>query len=208
MLWIETGIAPPKAETIACAKELGAEVLHIPALIAEELQFELSLENIDCVFIGSPRAAKIAAKNLEAFKGQILAVGEGTAKALEAKQIHCKAFGDGTGAENFLFEIQEGKFNGVALAKRIVWISAEETAADLKALALKFGIEIQHVPVYRTTPNPIIRELVKQVVHPCKWILRSGKGVKALRQFFECEDSFEAIGKSAEIALESINKQD
>lgn len=210
MLWIETGIASPKAEMQEEACKQNALVLHLPALFVEPLHSDFSLDSFEAVFVASPRAAKIAAAKILDFQKKnnraIFALGSGTATALKKENIENCLSGDGSGAETFLQAIKDGLYAPKTLPKKIAWISAEETAADLKALANLFKIDIVHIPVYRTINRNFSEDEVKKIIHPCKWFLRSGKGVNAVSRYFSENDSFEAIGKSAQEALKALSR--
>ena len=200
MLWIETGIALPKATLVNEAKNANASVLHLPALSVIDLHAEFSLKGFDAVFVASPRAAGIVCAQLKTCESDIYAIGESTAKAIEKEGIAVKQFGDGSGAETFIFSLKQ---NGVNL-QNIAWLSAEETAADLPEIAQKFKIKIQHIAVYKTVPAIFSKEQIAKIEHPCKWILRSGKGVYAVQDLFKENDIFEPIGKSASDALKNF----
>lgn len=204
MLWIETGIAKPTSELLDSASKANAMLLHLPALAVEPLCPTFSTVAFEAAFFGSPRAAIFAAQRnlLNGFTGKVIAVGEGTAKALTKTGFATDICGDSSGAENLL---QKLCANG-NLPKTIAWISAEETAVNLNELAKHFDISIQHVPVYRTIAATFSAEQIAKIEHPCRWILRSGKGVLAVQKFFEKTDEFEAIGASAKKALELAPK--
>lgn len=202
MVVVETGIEPPKPEVFALALEAGAEVAHVPALEVVNLELEFSLEGFDAAFVGSPRAAALALPELAKFAGEIFAPGQGTAKVLSRAGLGVSRVGSGAGA----FEMFREAAASGELPKKIAWLSAQETAADLNELAQKFGMEVSHFALYRTLPSGKLAAELRAVPQPRKFLLRSGKAVRAIAAFL-CEgDECVPFGKSAEEALKALRR--
>ncbi len=117
---------------------------------------------------------------------------------------HLKKQSDKNFGAEHLFDYITSICDGSFPIQKIIWISAQETAADLKKLSTKFQTEILHCPVYQTKPNENLKLKLQNIESPRHWILRSGKGVQALAPFFKANDEFQAIGKSAEQALSDL----
>lgn len=200
MVWVETGLEPPKPEVLELAAKEGAKVVHVPALEVVSLELEFSLDGFEAAFVGSPRAAKLVAQKLSDFRGEVLAAGSGTAAALARAGICASKVGGGNGA----FEVLKDFAAASELPKKIAWLSAKETAADLGELAKEFGIEISHFAVYETLASRGLEPALAGIPAPRKFLLRSGKAVLAVRAFLCAGDECVPFGKSAERALGEI----
>lgn len=200
MVWVETGLEPPGGELLALAAREGAEVVHVPALEVVDLELEFSLTGFDAAFVGSPRAARLAARELLNFKGEIFAAGSGTATALETAGVRVSKTGGGTGALEMLRELAAAS----GLPKNFAWLSAKETAVNLGELSREFGIEISHFALYETQASRGLAAALAGIPAPRKFLLRSGKAARAVAGFLNAGDECVPFGKSAERALGEI----
>lgn len=200
MVWVETGLEPPKPEVFELAAKEGAKVVHVPALEVVNLELEFSLEGFDAAFVGSPRAATLVAQKLSDFEGEVFAAGSGTAAALARAGICASKVGGGNGAFEMLKELAAVS----ALPQKIAWLSAKETAVNLEELAKEFGLEISHFAVYETLASRGLGPELAGLPAPRKFLLRSGKAVHAVRAFLCAGDECVPFGKSAARALSEI----
>lgn len=198
MLVIDTRMTPPTAAAILAEKSNGNELFHLPALAYRATGVSVDLSGCDAVFVGSPRAAKLAENVLRKFSGAVFAAGEKTAVSLLEKGISVADAGSGNGIKED-FE----KFLKKRKCKNFAWISALETAANLETLASQFEIFIRHFPVYETFPAPVDEKFLESLEHPVAWNFYSGKGVLALIRFVQSNDKVNLFGSSAKREFEN-----
>lgn len=198
MLVIDTRMTPPTVAEVLAEKNNGNELIHVPALAYRVSGISVDLSGCDAVFVGSPRAARLSENVLENFSGPVFAAGEKTAVSLLKKGISVADAGSGEGIEED-FE----KFLKKRKCKSFAWISATETAANLDALAFRFGISIRHFPVYETFPSPVDENFLNNLEHPVAWNFYSGKGVLALIRFVQSGDKVNLFGSSAKREFEN-----
>ncbi len=198
MLVIDTRMTPPTAAAILSEKANGNELFYLPALAYRATGVSVDLSGCDAVFVGSPRAVKLAENVLRKFSGAVFAAGEKTAVSLLEKGISVADAGSGNGIEED-FE----KFLKKRKCKNFAWISASETAANLETLASCFGISIRHFPVYETFPASVDEKFLESLEHPVAWNFYSGKGVLALIRFVQSNDKVNLFGSSAKKEFEN-----
>ena len=194
---IFTKIDAPSKEFVESEKAKGNVVLHIPALKFSKTEISLEIFECDAAFVGSPRAAMIACDALKNFNGSIFTAGEKTAQFLLQQGISVAAAGTLEGdSKNF------PEFLRIRKTKKIAWISAQETAADLTKIAEENHVAIQHFPVYKTNAAEIDEEKMQALTHPLIWNFYSGKAVKAMLRFVQKNDAVNLFGASAKKAFE------
>ncbi len=198
MLVIDTKITPPSEEDVLRERSRGNTLVHRPALGYRETGIPLELSGCEAAFVGSPRAVRAAKNALENFNGPVFAAGGGTARSLLAFGIPVAFAGSGEGIEKDFEEFLKKR-----PCKSFAWISARETAADLKLLAQKFQISVRHFAVYETMPAPIDKKFFGELSHPVAWNFYSGKGVKALVRFVARNDVVHLYGTSAQREFEN-----
>ncbi len=199
MLVIDTKLTPPDAETLAREASAGNEVWHVPALQYRPTGIRLDLSGCDAAFLGSPRAVELAKDVLKDFSGVIFTAGKKTAQCLLQKGIPVAAAGSENGAGKDF-----PQFLKIRNVQKVAWISAAQTAADLSQIAKENSIEIQHFPIYETSPAPVDEEKLRSLSHPVGWNFYSGKAVLALKRFIQKEDVVRLFGASAEAAFKSV----
>lgn len=199
MLVIDTKMTPPNAETFSQEALAGNELWHVPALQYRPTGIQIDLSNFDAAFLGSPRAVNLSKEVLKNFDGVIFTAGAQTAQCLLQEGIPVAAAGSENGAgKDFPGFLQKHP------VKKVAWISASQTAADLHAIAEENQIEICHFPVYETSPAPVDEEKFKALEHPVAWHFYSGKAVLALKRFIQKSDVVHLHGASAEKAFKSV----
>ncbi len=196
MLVIYTKMEPPPADFIQRERAAGNSVWHVPALNFRRTGIVPDLEGFDAAFVASPRAAVIAAESLAHFDGAVFAAGPGSARVLLQMGISVSAAGSGNGAEKDFPEFLKKR-----PVSRVAWISARETAADLRAIALQCAVSVEHFPVYETFPAAIDEGKLSKLERPVEWHFFSGKAVQAFRRFIQGGDRVKLHGASAEKAF-------
>ena len=149
MLVIDTKMTPPNAEAFTREALAGNELWHVPALQYRPTGIPLELSDFDAAFLGSPRAVNLSKEVLKNFCGVIFAAGVQTAQCLLQSGISVSVAGSENGAgKDFPGFLKKHP------VKKVAWISASQTAADLRAISEENQIEICHFPVYETSPAP------------------------------------------------------
>ena len=196
MLVIYTKIDAPGEDFIAAEREKGNRVLHIPALTYAPTGNPLNFLDCDSAFVGSPRAAAIAKEALKNFAGPIFTAGPRTARFLLQQGISVASAGTEKGARDSF-----PRFLEIRKVQNVAWISALETAADLKQIAAENQVRIRHFPVYKTQAAKVDEQKMQSLEHPLSWHFYSGKAVKAMSRFIQEGDLVNLHGASAEKAF-------
>ncbi|MBQ5611844.1 MAG: uroporphyrinogen-III synthase [Fibrobacteraceae bacterium] len=204
MWWIETGLKKPSENLFQKAESLRATLVHLPILAVEKISFEIDTFLYEAIFVASPRAAQYSYSYLKNYNGKIFTVGKGTQKALAEFGIYSETFAENYEGGEYFLETLALKNNGKIPYLKWCWLSAEETALNLKELAKKFEIDITHIPVYRTFYAKEFAENLKKYSGEKCFLLRSGKAAKAIAPLLSKGDQIMAFGETTLNALNEL----